>query len=245
MTNPGALWQIPAPLQANALEGAAGTDAAKLPPMDIDLSRADSQPISSRSLGRVRARAISGRFLERLKAETAAEHAAIEAASRVMDPALSIEAYRAYLERTFGFYRVVEEQLRALHVWEALGLAGSEREKLPLLAEDIVLLAEVEPASIRVCDQPPRFASTLEAVGGAYVLEGSTLGGRVISRHIQGLFGPDVPRVFLECYGATTREKWQSFRAALARYATTREMEDRIIAGAQETFRSLTRWLER
>ena len=83
----------------------------------------------------------------------------------------------------------------------------------------------------------------LEAAGGAYVLEGSTLGGRVISRHVQKLFGPDVPRAFLECYGAATGEKWQSFRAALTRLAGSREAEDRIIAGAQETFRSFTRWL--
>ena len=49
------------------------------------------------------------------------------------------------------------------------------------------------------------FASTAEAVGGAYVLEGSTLGGRVLSRHVQGRFGRDGPRSFLESYGAGVR----------------------------------------
>lgn len=213
--------------------------------MNIDFTGPDSQPISSRSPGRVRTRPGSSTFLERLKAETAAEHAAIEAAAGVMDPALSLDAYRAYLERTFGFYRVVEEQLRQLNVWEALGLPAAEREKLPLLAEDILLLADVEPASIRTCDLPPKFASTLEAVGGAYVLEGSTLGGRVIARHVQSKLGPDVPRAFLECYGAATGEKWQSFRAALTRLASSREAEARLIAGAQDTFGAFRHWLER
>jgi heme oxygenase len=214
--------------------------------MTIDLANLDSQPISSRSSLSVRARSVARRnVLERLKLETAAEHEAIEAAAGVMDPQLSLEAYRAYLERTLGFYLVVEQQLRGLGAWEALGLPASDREKLPLLAEDIVLLGNLEPASIRACDAPPEFSSTAEAVGGAYVLEGSTLGGRVISRHIRGLFGPDVARTFLECYGSDTREKWQSFRAALERFASSREVEDQIIAGARDTFRSFARWLER
>ena len=211
--------------------------------MTVDLASAESQPISS-SLARGRG---GGRrsILERLKLETAAEHAAIEGATGVMDPELSLEAYRAYLERTLGFYQVVESQLRQLGVWEALSLPAQEREKLPLLAEDIVLLGNIEPASIRSCNAPPVFASTAEAIGGAYVLEGSTLGGRVISRHVQALFGADVPRAFLECYGAETGEKWQAFRAALTRFACSRELEDQMIAGARETFGAFTRWLER
>jgi heme oxygenase len=65
----------------------------------------------------------------------------------------------------------------------------------------------------------------------------------VISRHVQGLFGPDVSRSFLECYGSETGTQWQSFRAALVRFASSREIEERIIVGAQETFHSLRRWL--
>jgi heme oxygenase len=217
-----------------------------MPSMTIELAPVDSQPISSRSNVQVPHRSVARRnILKRLKLETAAEHAAIEAATGVMDPQLSREAYRAYLERTFGFYLVVEQQLRSLGAWEALGLPASEREKLPLLAEDIVLLGNLEPASVRACDAAPEWTSTAEAVGGAYVLEGSTLGGRVISRHLLRRFGPDVPLTFLDCYGAETREKWQSFGAALERFATSRQVEDRIIAGARATFRSFTRWLER
>ena len=91
----------------------------------------------------------------------------------------------------------------------------------------------------------PDFASTAAAVGGAYVLEGSTLGGRVISRHIQHLFGPDVARAFLDGYGAETGEQWQSFRAALARFASSRDIEEQVIDGARETFRAFARWLSR
>lgn len=214
--------------------------------MNAEPTSAESQPSSSPASALARARAIARRsILERLKLETAAEHAAIERATGVMDPGLTLPAYRAYLERTLGFYQVVEQQLRQLGVWQALNLPADEREKLPLLAEDLVMLGNIEPASVRACDAPPQLASTAEAIGAAYVLEGSTLGGRVISRHLRSLFGPDVPRAFLECYGSDTGERWASFRAALASFAGSRELEDRIIAGAQETFRSFTRWLER
>ncbi|MET0411678.1 MAG: biliverdin-producing heme oxygenase [Polyangiaceae bacterium] len=214
--------------------------------MTVELASAESQPISSPSSSLARGRAVARRsILDRLKLETAAEHAAIEGATGVMDPGLTLEAYRAYLERTLGFYQAVEGQLRQLGVWEALSLPAAEREKLPLLAEDVVLLGNIEPASIRACNSPPVFASTAEAVGGAYVLEGSTLGGRVISRHVQSRFGADVPRSFLECYGSETGEKWQSFRAALSRFAGSRDLEDRVIVGARETFAAFTRWLQR
>ncbi|MEO8184099.1 MAG: biliverdin-producing heme oxygenase [Deltaproteobacteria bacterium] len=214
--------------------------------MTIDVAPADSQPISSRSSSSARARAVKSRdFLERLKLETATEHATVESVAGVMKPGLDLDGYRAYLERTFGFYLVVEQRLRQLGVWDALNLPAEEREKLPILAEDIVLLGNLEPASIRGCTVAPAFATTAEAVGGAYVLEGSTLGGRVISRHVARVLGPDVPRSFLECYGASTGEKWQSFRAALARFAASREIEEQIMGGARETFRGFTNWLKR
>jgi heme oxygenase len=215
--------------------------------MTIDLPHVESQPSSSRSVPHARARAVprGNTILERLKLETQAEHEAAEGATGVMDPGLSLEGYRTYLERTFGFYLIVEQQLRGLGVWEALRLPATAREKLPLLAEDLVLLGNLEPASIRTCDAPPQFASLAEAVGGAYVIEGSTLGGRVILRHIQRRFGPNVAHAFLDGYGANTGKKWQSFRAALERFASSRDIEDRMVAGARKTFHSFTRWLAR
>jgi heme oxygenase len=215
--------------------------------MMIDPAHVESQPRSSRPGAHARAPGVAraDTILDRLKLETAAEHEAVEGATGVMAPGLTLAGYRAYLERTFGFYLIVEQQLRAHGVWEALRLPATARQKLPLLAEDLVLLGNLEPASIRACDAPPDFASIGEAVGGAYVIEGSTLGGRVILRHIQRRFGPNVAHAFLDGYGANTGKKWQSFRAALERFASSREIEDRMVAGAQKTFHSFARWLAR
>ena len=82
-----------------------------------------------------------------------------------------------------------------------------------------------------------------EAFGCLYVLEGSTLGGRVISRHVQSRLGSDVPRAFLDAYGSRTGERWQAFRAALAGAPRNRDVDARIIAGARATFEAFTAWL--
>jgi heme oxygenase len=202
--------------------------------MSIQANRVEQEPTSERGA--------RNDILARLKLETAAEHAAVERATGVMQPGLTLAEYALYLERTLGFYLPVEETLRRMAVWSALGLAAEERVKSMFLTRDLSLLGR-ESARDVVCDSPPQLAGLPEAVGCAYVLEGSTLGGRVISRHVQRRFGPAVPRGFLECYGARTGESWQEFRAALQRFADTREVENRVIGGARETFRAFTRWL--
>jgi heme oxygenase (biliverdin-IX-beta and delta-forming) len=205
--------------------------------MTIEGTQIERQPSSQRPSRRD--------ILSRLKLETAAEHAAIEGATRVMSPELSTAEYRRYLEDTFGFYKVVEAQLSEAGVWDALGLSSAERVKLPLLVRDLEQLGAGDTSKLDVCAAPPVFASVADAVGGAYVLEGSTLGGRVISRHLQQRFGAAVPRAFLECYGARTGENWQAFRTALGRFADCRETDERVLRGAKATFRAFTRWLER
>jgi heme oxygenase len=189
-------------------------------------------------------RAGSRDILARLKLETADEHAAIEEATRIMRPDIGVPDYREYLERTYGFYRPVEQMLERFGVWPALELDGSPRVKLPLLARDLLELGR-DPSVLPICAAPPQLGGGLpEAVGCAYVLEGSTLGGRVISRHVQTRLGPQVPHRFLDAYGADTGDRWQAFRAALRWFADSREIENRIIVGARQTFESFTRWLK-
>lgn len=56
-----------------------------------------------------------------------------------------------------------------------------------------------------------------EALGMLYVLEGSTLGGRLILRALaeRGIADPDL--AFLDPYGTETNTRWRAFLAVLAR----------------------------
>lgn len=181
-------------------------------------------------------------ILTRLKLETAAEHSAVEDAARIMHPRLTLEEYRAYLEKSYGYYAVVEGLLCRHGVWDALELPEEERLKLPLLARDLEALGS-SPGSVVICDAPPVLGSVAEAAGSAYVLEGSTLGGKVISRHVRHRLGDAVPRSFLDCYGENIGANWQAFRGALLRFAKSRGIEDGMVSGAKETFQTFTRWL--
>jgi len=187
-------------------------------------------------------RAQQSDILARLKRETAAEHAAIEEATGLMRPEATLGDYRHYLERSYGFYQVVERELQRHDAWDVLGLDARERTKLPLIADDLEALGRA-PEAVPPCTSPPSLLGLAEVLGAAYVLEGSTLGGRVISRHLTAEFGSHVPRRFVNAYGAQTGDNWQAFRTALIRFTRSRAVEDRIVAGARETFRAFTRWL--
>ncbi len=75
-----------------------------------------------------------------------------------------------------------------------------------------------------------------------YVLEGATLGGRVIARRLEQHLSVD-PRTggrFFRPYGSETSSMWSSFVVRLNREPPP---FDDVLAAALETFDSLERWL--
>ena len=79
------------------------------------------------------------------------------------------------------------------------------------------------------------------ALGSVCVLGGSTLGGRVITRHLrQAPWCPPEGSRYFDPYGDDTGSHC---RHTLAQLAITRGDPDRIVAGAVRTFELLQRWL--
>ena len=80
--------------------------------------------------------------------------------------------------------------------------------------------------------------------GLTYVLEGATLGGRVISRHIERVLGLDAAHGarFFHGYGEQTGAMWKAFRAALSAFADQPTQEDQVVASAIATFAALRVW---
>jgi len=90
----------------------------------------------------------------------------------------------------------------------------------------------------------PLPASCAEALGMLYVLEGSTLGGRMILRTLaaRGVADPDLG--FLDPYGTQTGARWHSFLSVLSR--ETDDDEQRIeeaCRGGRAGFRHAARLL--
>lgn len=183
-------------------------------------------------------------ILARLRAETRVEHEAIERELDLVSDALGLEAYRRRLVQLHGFLRPIEARLRPVP-----GLDLATRRKTPLLAADLVVLGVADPSRLAVCRELPRLRTPAARFGCLYVLEGATLGGQVISRHVRCTLGVTwaVGGRYFHAYGPRTGEMWQAFRAALAAFAataTTVDARDEIVATAVATFRALRRWCE-
>jgi heme oxygenase len=180
--------------------------------------------------------------LARLKHETRREHEAIETALDLMGDALTHAGYRRTLARLHGFYRPAEAQLRAM---AQARLDMHERWKTPLLEADLVALGD-HAAVLPSCTELLPLASAADGWGRLYVLEGATLGGCVISRHVCTTLGitPDRGGRFFHGYGDRTGSMWRAFQAALAAFATTTALQDRVVASALATFRALRRWYQ-
>lgn len=178
-------------------------------------------------------------ILARLRAETRVEHEAIERALDLTGEALTLDGYRLRLEQLHGFLRPVEAWL-----WPLPGLELEARRKTPWLAVDLVALGVCEPGRLATCSELPPLRTTAARFGCLYVLEGATLGGQVISRHVRRTLGitPAAAGRFFHGYGPRTGEMWQAFRAALGAFAARAAADDEIVAAAVATFRSLRRW---
>lgn len=193
---------------------------------------------------------VSSDVLHRLREETAPAHRALEAASPLMDPALDGEGYRRYLRASWGFWKPVEDALAASSAASVVPDLES-RWKAPLLITDLRFFGESPRTTWPHLEAPP-FGDLEGAVGCLYVLEGSTLGGQFLVRHLSRALDLQPPEGlrFLASYGTRVGARWRDFRAGVKRWAEEepgsagRAREDRVIAGAQQTFEALGRWFD-
>ena len=83
-------------------------------------------------------------------------------------------------------------------------------------------------------------------MGRLYVLEGSTLGGTFIDRHLATLPGlSDGVRLrAFSPYGADTGPMWQAFRRATRARVAGGGDADRVVGAARTTFTVLAEWCE-
>ena len=76
-----------------------------------------------------------------------------------------------------------------------------------------------------------------------YVLEGSTLGGAFIDRHLSGL--PQLagcPATVLLPYGTETGAMWHEFRRTTRERVAAGGDADAMVAAARDTFAALAAW---
>jgi heme oxygenase len=188
---------------------------------------------------------------ERLRQATWERHQQIEKCAplrRVFAKDYQLVEYAQLLERFYGFYQVVEPLLET--VLAAPSEAPFRRPaKCPLLVADVEGLGhpKLGPDTVPMCFYPPQIETPTDAIGVAYVLEGSTMGGGVISRYLAGHFGDAVGQSlgFYSSYGEAALANWMAFKEHLnQRFSHDEKGIVAVIRAVDATYLSLTDWLE-
>ena len=197
-------------------------------------------------------------ILKRLKMSTSASHTALEDQLPLMNADLSREGYCQFVSRFFGFYAPLETQLLASPHWHQLAFDYAPRQKTSRLAHDLLALgrSHADLEATPRCTDLPACITPEQLLGCLYVIEGATLGGRSITRHLQARLGltPESGGAFFDGYGAQTGLYWKAFCTMLSENADRKMghsadhfcVESRhtaIVAGANQTFETLTHWL--
>jgi heme oxygenase (biliverdin-IX-beta and delta-forming) len=181
--------------------------------------------------------------LRMLRAGTAAEHATVEQALDLLDPRLDRPRLVDVLGLLHGFWRAAEAGLDA---WatafpgDAEAVDWSRRRRASLFAADLAALGAPTPAARPAL---PRLRGTDEALGRLYVLEGATMGGTFIDRHLAGLPGPAGVRLrAFSPYGERTGAMWHAFRRVTRERVSAGGDATAVVASARDTFRALADW---
>jgi heme oxygenase len=176
-----------------------------------------------------------GNLLASLKSGTEQQHREIESLVDPMKNFGSLDAYKIHVLKTWIFYRQLEGGLGALQ-WSSVGIDFVSRQKTPLLEEDMRSLG-LTYSPIEEIGQALDRTHLDFAWGCLYVLEGATLGGQVISRHLAKLgIGPENGGRFFHGYGAKTGEMWKSFQASATANCVTDAQIAEAVKGAKWTF---------
>jgi heme oxygenase len=122
----------------------------------------------------------------------------------------------------------------------------AERRKSSSLANDIIALGGT-PQELAGGTALPKISNTLQAMAALYVIEGSTLGGKFISKMIaqQLQINDGTGLSFFNSYGANTEAMWNTFKNALNTQSTSAQEDNIVIETANDTFARFKAWAER
>lgn len=179
-------------------------------------------------------------ILAQLKSQTANQHQQTEDLVDVMRDDLSLEDYKKLLARFYAFYKSFEPKMSDALRENPIDFDYENRQNTPKLFKDLKSLgmSETEISAIKTFDDLPVLNSKEKIFGALYVIEGSTLGGQVISRHLKEKFGLDDDSgiAFFSGYGKETGTMWKNFRDAINNFADDDVNREEIIGAANETF---------
>lgn len=150
------------------------------------------------------------------------------------------EDYLQLLQLFYGYFGGLEDRIN-LFIDQNILPDHAQRRKTGAIADDIMAL-DGQPVNKATGDALPEINNAYQALGALYVIEGSTLGGSIISKMVSGKLGLASGFSFFNSYGESTHQMWEAFKAILDKQPL--ETQPAIIEAANSTFFKFKTWIE-
>ena len=183
-------------------------------------------------------------LLDLLKDSTSQYHQQIEQIEflkKIITNEITLLEYKKLLCQLYGFISPCEKVIPPRFHYVIEG-----REKSSLLNSDLSELNCDTSRDFLFCRNIPNLNTLPEVFGFLYVLEGSTLGGQIITKslkqNVQLL--PVIPTRYFNAYGKQTRKYWDAFLKSLIEHDFKDNQKENLVTSAINTFSSLYNWLK-
>lgn len=178
-------------------------------------------------------------FLQQLRSQTAASHLRLEAlpiSTLILSPQLTKQQYGSYLNLMHDVVRDIENNL--FPIVSGIVVDVFNRAKQNHLKQDMYAIQFPMKETKTVFTQEITLPF---ALGIFYVIEGSTLGGRVLLKNVEKTlnYSENFGARYFSGYGNTTGSRWKYFLDVLVGYEAQYGHSDEIIAGANFAFEAI------
>jgi len=165
----------------------------------------------------------------------------VESLIPLMRSDLTEELYRSVLLRFYCFVHGWESWA-ASNVPQELSPLLLERQRSHLLAADLLYFDEQRP-DLQYVFSGKKLPSKAAFLGAMYVIEGSTLGGQYIARHVEDALGlsPGIGDSYFRGYGDRTGAMWREVQHALE--GVHEKDAEVVIGAAKKMFSDFGEWM--
>ncbi len=185
--------------------------------------------------------------VRRLRIETRIDHEAAEASLPLMRMGLGRAEYVFYLQRLQGMVAAWEDaagsQAGRGTRPEWLRATVNLRQRRSFLEQDLVHFGQFNAEFQR--PTLPEMHSTSSLLGAMYVMEGSTLGGQIIGRHVDRVLGLAGGKgsAYFHGHGELTGAMWKEFCGVLETRVPEAE-GGAAVAAAKALFQVFSSWMQ-
>lgn len=187
------------------------------------------------------------RMLARLNGETRVHHADADSDldRYLFRSHVTVDDYRTYLSRAYGFLVPLEASLATTPGLEEF-IDVRYRTKSAAVVHDLTALGMTmaEVNQLPQCQSVPAFCSPASALGWMYVIERPMLASAVIRSHLATYLRAEMAYAahYLACYAGQVGALWRELGEAMDRVAVKQDQGVRIVLAAHEAFRTLNRY---